>query len=48
VTLIYSRDIGIDIGDEKLSIVLYADGVVLLAEAEADLQALCNALYSWC
>jgi hypothetical protein len=48
VTLISSFDIGIDIGDEKLSILLYADDVVLLAESESDLQALLNALHSWC
>jgi hypothetical protein len=48
VTLISSFDIGIDIGDEKLSILLYADNVVLLAESESDLQALLNALHSWC
>jgi hypothetical protein len=48
VTLITSLDMGIDIGDEKLSILLYADDIVLLAETESDLQTLLNALNSWC
>ena len=33
-----SLDIGIDIGGEKVGILAYADGVVLLAESENDLQ----------
>ena len=39
---------GVPFGNEKLSILLYADYVVLLAETEADLQIMLNVLYKWC
>ena len=41
-------DIGIQIGDEKVCILLYADDVVLLAENETELQLLLGVLNSWC
>ena len=34
--------------NEKLFMLLYADGVVLQAETEADLQSMLNALSKWC
>ena len=40
-------NIGIDIDDEKLCILLYADDVILIADTEADLQSLLNCLYDW-
>ena len=39
---------GIIIDDELESILLYADDVVLLAENEADLQAMHNVSGGWC
>ena len=39
---------GVPFGNEKLSILPYADDVVLLAETEADLQIMLNVLYKWC
>ena len=43
-----SLDVGIDIGDEKVCILMYADDVVLLARSEDELQVLLNALHDWC
>jgi hypothetical protein len=40
--------VGIDIGNSKVSIMLYADDVVLLAESAEDLQCLLDALQQWC
>ena len=40
-------NVGIDIDDEKLCILLYADDVILIADTEADLQSLLNCLYDW-
>lgn len=41
-------DVGIDIGNgKKLSIYLYADDIVCLAENEVDLQILLNKLHQW-
>jgi len=41
--------LGIDIGDGKsLSILLYADDIVLLAKSEGDLQLMLNILSDWC
>ena len=39
---------GIVINDEAISILLYADDVVLLAENEDDLQHMLNILSQWC
>jgi hypothetical protein len=41
-------NIGIQIGDEKVGILLYADDVVLLAENETELQLLLDVLNTWC
>ena len=48
VTEIKALDIGIDIDDEKIGILLYADDIVLVAENEADLQLLLDILDTWC
>ena len=45
---INALNIGIDIDNEKLAILLYADDVVLLAENEKDLQKMLDVLYFWC
>jgi len=39
---------GICIDDKRISILLYADDIVLLAETEDELQCLLNILDSWC
>ncbi|XP_063406305.1 uncharacterized protein LOC134690258 [Mytilus trossulus] len=41
-------DIGINIDGEKLSILLYADDIVLLAENAEDLQKILDVLNVWC
>ena len=41
-------NIGIDIDNEKLAIVLYADDMVLLAENEKDPQKMLDVLNCWC
>ena len=35
-------------GDERVSILLYADGIVFMAENENDLQSMPNLLHTWC
>jgi hypothetical protein len=42
-----SLNIGVII-DHKVFILLYADGIVLLADTERDLQSLLNGLHNWC
>ncbi|MEW8546453.1 MAG: reverse transcriptase family protein, partial [Candidatus Thiodiazotropha sp.] len=39
---------GIDIDGEKVSILLYADDLILLASSESDLQLMLNELNIWC
>jgi hypothetical protein len=39
---------GIDIGGEKVCILLYAYDIVLLADTESDLQNLLDRLCTWC
>ena len=39
---------GIDIGDEKVSVLLYADDLILLAPSASDLQVMLDALHVWC
>ena len=39
---------GIDVDNEKISILLYADDVVLLTENEDDLQSMLSVLSEWC
>ena len=45
---INALNIGIDIDNEKLAILLYADDVVFLAENEKDLQKMLDVLNFWC
>ena len=45
---IKSLDLGVEIDEEKICLLLYADDIVLLAESSCDLQLLLNALYDWC
>jgi hypothetical protein len=40
--------VGVNIGEEKICILLYADDIVLLADSEDALQVLLNALNDWC
>ena len=48
VIKINSLDIGIEIGDEKVAILLYADDLVLVSSSEDDLQILLQELNTWC
>ena len=48
VETINSLGLGVDIGQEKVSVLLYADDLVLVAETETDLQTLLNTLSCWC
>ena len=46
---IKSLGLGINIGnDETVSLMMYADDIVLLAESENDLQRMLNAFCDWC
>jgi hypothetical protein len=45
---INALNIGIDIDNDKLAMVLYADDVVLLSENEKDLQKMLDVLNIWC
>ena len=45
---ISSLGIGINLGDEVTSVLLYADDIVLLAATETDLQILIDLLKVWC
>ena len=48
VIKISSSDIEINIGEEKVAILLYADDLVLIAPSENDLQILLDELNIWC
>ena len=39
---------GVDIGEEKLCLLLYADDIVLLSDSENGLQNMLNTLSDWC
>ena len=39
---------GVKVGNESVSILMYADDVALIAETEKDLQAMLNVLHKWC
>ncbi len=39
---------GLPVGQDKLSILLYADDIVLLVENEHDLQEKIDCLHAWC
>ena len=41
-------NLGVDIGDSKLSILLYADDIVLLAPKETEMQLLMDKVHHWC
>ena len=41
-------NLGVSIGNDKVSILAYADDIVLLAESEAELQRQLDILYEWC
>ena len=43
-----SVGVGIQLDNTHVSILLYADDIVLLAETEEDLQTLMNEFYFWC
>ena len=39
---------GIDIGEEKVSVLLYADDLIRLAPSASDLQVMLDELHVWC
>ena len=41
-------DLGIEIGDSKVSLLMYADDIVLVASSEEHLQSMLNTLHDWC
>ena len=43
-----SMNKGVDIGNEKICILLYADDIVILTENETDLQEMLDNLSNWC
>ena len=45
---IKNLNLGIKMGDVNLSILLYADDIVLMAESDKDLQAMLNYVNQWC
>ena len=47
VETINSLGLGVDIGQEKVSVLLYADDLVLVAETEADLQTFPPRFLEW-
>ena len=48
ITHIKAFDVGIDIGDEKVAIMLYADDLILIGQYELELQWLLDELGKWC
>ena len=45
---IINLNLGININNYKLSILLYADDMVLIANTETDLQKMLTTMYDWC
>ena len=41
-------NLGVDVGNKKVGILLYADDIVLIADKEGDLQQMLDHLYTWC
>ena len=41
-------DLGIPMGDTKISLLMYADDIVLVADSELHLQTMLNTLHEWC
>ena len=48
ITHIKAFDVGIDIGDVKVAIMLYADDLILIGQDELELQWLLDELGKWC
>ena len=49
IVYIKSLHLGVNIGDSLcISILLYADDIILLAQTEGDLQIILNGLNDWC
>lgn len=45
---INNLDVGIDLLNRNLSMLLYADDITLIAKSTKDLQCMLNKLYEWC
>ncbi len=48
VSDINGLDLGMDVGDSKLSILMYADDIVLMSDSEINLQRMLDTLHEWC
>ena len=48
VDYMQNTGVGININSDLISILLYADDIILLAKSEAELQILLGALETWC
>ena len=47
ITEVNALDKGVNIGDHKVSLLVYADDIALMADSEANLQCMLDALYAW-
>lgn len=41
-------NVGVNVGDLKVCMLLYADNIVLISENELDLQTMLNVVHAWC
>ena len=41
-------DLGVSMGESRVSLLLYADDIALVANSEEDLQTMLNTLHEWC
>ena len=48
VTMVNALNVGVDIGAEKVAVMLYADDLVLIAENEYELQMILDTVHEWC
>ena len=46
--MLKNLNLGIDIGEKKLSILLYADDIVLMSESEDNWQKILDYCHKWC
>ena len=47
ITEVNALDKGVNIGDHKVSLLVYTDDIALIADSEASLQCMLDALYAW-
>ena len=44
----HNINVGVPVGEELISVLLYADDTCLIAKSETDLQRMLNVLHDWC